>query len=489
MNLPHPLQSFRSLARVASAPPVPQPGESLPAATAPLTAGTVAAGPVRRRRDAPLRRSLRASLAEGAVAEVFGAWAGGAVLTGWALYLGATPFIFGVLGAVPLASQVLHLPAAWLTHALGRKTVAVTAVGASRLIWLAVVALPFLPLSGDVKLALFLGVVGAGAVLAVVGNNAWTAWMGDLVPAPIRGRFFGRRTVYLALAGTLASLGAGMALDALGPRGWRGETFAGLAAAACVAGVASVVLLRRQHDPGPPAGGGRPEWRSFGAFLRDPGARPFLWYQFGWNAAIAPAASFFSFHMLANLKVGFALAAAHGVGIAVARILSAPVWGRAVDRFGARPVLTVCSFGLALVPALWLLPTPERIWPIAVEAIVAGLFWGGHGIAALDLAIELSPGRERQFYLAAFATAGGLGFALASTLAGLLAEWLPEAVHFLGSHRTPMHVLFVVSAVSRAVAALLARRIEEPRTRSVRELLASLVRGVPQPSAGGEAGR
>lgn len=42
-----------------------------------------------------LRRSLRASVAEGAVAEVFTACATGAVVTGWALHLGADP----VLGA------------------------------------------------------------------------------------------------------------------------------------------------------------------------------------------------------------------------------------------------------------------------------------------------------------------------------------------------------------------------------------------------------
>ena len=78
----------------------------------------------------------------------------------------------------------------------------------------------------------FGALVAAGSVLAVIGNNAWIAWMGDLVPGPVRGRFFGRRTVYLTLAGAASSLGVGLVLDALTLRGWKNETLAGLAAVA-----------------------------------------------------------------------------------------------------------------------------------------------------------------------------------------------------------------------------------------------------------------
>ena len=83
-----------------------------------------------------LRASLDASVAEGAAAEVFGTCAGGTILTGWALYLGASPFVIGLLGALPLAAQVVQLPAAWLTQRLGAKRLAVLAIGASRLVWL-----------------------------------------------------------------------------------------------------------------------------------------------------------------------------------------------------------------------------------------------------------------------------------------------------------------------------------------------------------------
>src|SRR5207247_443993 len=95
------------------------------------------------------------------------------------------PCSLGPLGALPLASQVLQLPGAWLTLSFGPKVVAVITIGAARLIWLPMVVLPFVRLTTETKLQLFVVVVAAAAILGVLGNNAWTAWMGDLVPGRI----------------------------------------------------------------------------------------------------------------------------------------------------------------------------------------------------------------------------------------------------------------------------------------------------------------
>src|SRR5256885_7811587 len=121
------------VARVGLGPAVPQPGESLPGSAPALSSGPLPGsdGPA----DKPwaqLRPSLRASLFEGAAAEVFAACAGGAVLTAWALHLGASPVVIGLLGALPVACNVLNLPAAWLTHIVGRKRLPVAAGGAPR---------------------------------------------------------------------------------------------------------------------------------------------------------------------------------------------------------------------------------------------------------------------------------------------------------------------------------------------------------------------
>jgi MFS family permease len=466
-------RTLEAIGRIASAPPVSRPGESLPASAPALAAAPLFQPTARRSRATPstLRASFRASYAEGAVAELFAACTGGTVLTAWALHLGATPLAIGLLGAMPLAAQVLHLPSALLTQLLGSKRVAVVAIAASRLVWLPLVALPFAPLTAEAEMRLFVAVVAIAAVLGVLGNNAWVAWMGDLIPEAIRGRFFSWRTIYITAAGTLASLAAGLALDAVTPRGGKLLMLAALAAVACLAGVMSAWLLLRQA-PGRADERERPDLRALARAAVDPHTRPWLVYLFCWNAAVALSASFFAYHMLENLKMAFALAALHGVAVAGVRIASAPLWGRAVDSLGARPALIFCSFGIAFVPALWLLVTPEMLWPIALEAGLSGTLWAGHGIASMDLTLHSAPGdRRRPHYVAVFGATSGLGFAAASVLAGLLAVSLPARFELLGTPWMGLHVLFALSAVARAGAAVTALRIKERGARPVGTLI------------------
>ncbi len=403
-----------------------------------------------------------------------GACTGGTVLTAWALHLGATPFVIGLLGALPLAAQVMHLPSAFLTQFVGPKPVAIAAIGASRLAWLPLVAMPFVSLPAGTELPLFLAVVAAAAVLAVVGNNAWVAWMGDVVPSGIRGRFFSRRTIHITVAGTLASLGAGVALDAVTPLGLKPAMLGGLAAVACLAGILSVWLLTRQAGPGRVHPRQRPELRALARAALDPRTQPWLRYLFCWNAAVALSASFFSYHMLANLGLSFALVALHGVAVAVVRVATAPLWGRAVDRLGARPMLVLCSFGIAAVPALWLFVEPDFLWPLAVEAVAAGALWAGHGIASMDLTLSSAPTDRRPYYVAVFGATSGLGFGAASVLAGVAAAALPARLDVLGSPWMAIHVLFLASAVARALAAFAALHIEERDARPLGAVVRAL---------------
>jgi hypothetical protein len=470
---PHDDRTLDAIGRIAS---VPRPGESLPGG-----APALAAAPLLPRRARPgrvsgerLRISFRASYTEGAVAELVGACTGGAALTAWALQLGATPFVIGLLGALPLAAQVLHLPAAFLTQIFGPKPVAITAIAASRVVWLPLVALPFAGLPADVELPLFVVVAAAAAILAVVGNNAWVAWMGDLVPGAIRGRFFSRRTIHITAAGTLASLGTGLALDAATPLGLKPAMLAGLAAVACLGGLLSGWLLLHHASPVRTQHHERPDLRALAQAARDARTRPWRRYLLCWNAAVALSASFFSYHMLVNLGLGFMLIALHGVAVAVVRIVTAPLWGRAVDRMGARPMLVLCSFGIAAVPALWLFVTADRLWPLALEAVAAGALWACHGIATMDLTLTSAPAKHRPYYVAVFGATSGLGFGAASIVAGLFAAGLPADFEVLGASWTAIHLLFLASAVARGLAALTALPVEEHGARPVRAVVRAL---------------
>lgn len=476
-------QLVRSFSSLASGIPLFRPGSQLPGSAAPL----LGAPPPQRRPMPPpaersrLRTTLRLSVTEGMVAEVFTACAGATVMTAWALALKLSPFLVGLMTALPFFAQFVQFPSACLTQVLGARRVALVAVGLSRLVVLPLALLPWLPLSLEGQQHLLVAVAGGAALFGVVGNNAWVSWMGELVPSSVRGRYFGKRTALTTLAGTCMSLVAGLLLDSAKADGSVGAALPVLSAAACVVGLVTTALMARQHEPPREQPRVKVDLRAALLPLADARARRVLTYQVAWNAAVGLSAPFFAYHMLKNLKMTFVLMALHGAATAGVRILAAPVWGRLIDRVGAKPVLMACSLGIGVIPALWLFPTEQRLWPIGFDMLLAGAFWSGHGLAAFALPLSVAPRKGRPYYLAAFATAGGLAYAAASSLGGALAGWLPTHFVLAGSDWDNLHVLFALSSLARLGAAFLAARIAEPGAADVQGLRGLVALLLPRP--------
>jgi len=397
------------------------------------------------------------------VAEGVMACASGAALMGWALYLGCGPFWVGLLGALPFLAQLMQLPGAWLTSRHGPRRMALVTVALSRQAFLPLVVLPFLPVSPEVKRGVLIAVAAVHHGLGMLCNNAWVTWMGDLVPSRVRGRYFGRRTAISTLAGALATFSVGTFLDGARTSDRTGLALSALAFTACVLGALSTAIMALKHQPA------RPPSAPFHADrvlqpLRDGVARRFLVYSMSWNAALGLAGPFFTLYLLQDLKLGFTLVALQGSTTAIARMLSAPLWGRLIDRLGARAVLRICSSGLVLSPLLWVLAGPERWWPIALDALLSGVLLSGHGLSAFALPLAVAPARERPFYHAAFAMTGGASFALASAAGGLLVRVFPSSHLLLGVPCSALQLTFLVAALARCFAALLSRQLIDPAT-------------------------
>jgi MFS family permease len=417
-----------------------------------------------------LRRSLRSSTLEGVVAELVGATASGGVITAWALYLGLTPVLVGVLGALPFAAHLVQVPSAWMTRAHGGRRTALWTIGVSRQLPLLLAVLPWLPVSEAAQRVGLLAVAAVSSLLGVAGNNAWTSWMGELVPDRIRGRYFGRRTAFCALGSTVGALGAGLALDHARPGSGAGAVLSLLSIASCAFGAVTVLLLRRQHEPQLRVVLPQPTLAEGAQLWVAPVARRALAFHVAWAAAGGLAAAFYPIHMIANLRMGFARMAVYTGAIAAVRMLAAPLWGRALDRVGARPVLVACCFGLSFSPVLWLFPRPGLLWPLALDAVLCGVLLAGQALASFSLPLNLSSRGARPFQLAAFAAAGGIATGLASAAGGALAEVLPANVGLFGHPLVSAQLLFLAGGLLRLGAAGLALQIVEPGAHPVQAL-------------------
>lgn len=404
-------------------------------------------------------------MAEGVVAEVIAACVGGAALTAWAFQLGASPTLIGLLWALNYFSQAFQFPAAWITSRFGRRRVAIWGHAASRLLLLGLVPLPFLPFDPSIKQALLLAILWASAVFVMVGHNAWLTWVTDLVPARIRGRFFGKRTAYGTAVGTSVAVTAGLILDRARASGTAASTLSVMAALGFCAGLATTWLMSKQHEPGD-----EPEesmrFRDMLAPLTEKASRRLLGYQIVWNAAVGLTQSVAAVYMLRELDVGFMGVGLYNAALAGARIVSAPLWGRGIDRVGSRPILIICALGAAITSALWVAIVPGMLWLIALEAVLTGLLLAGHEVALFAIPMAVAPRSGRPVHLAAFAMVAGVAFGIASTAGGAASGMLASTAIPLGPR-----ALFLVSSAGRLLAAAIGATLLEPNARSLLAIL------------------
>jgi MFS family permease len=176
--------------------------------------------------------------------------------------------------------------------------------------------------------------------------------------------------------------------------------------------------------------------------------------------------------MLTNLKMTFTQIALYAALAAMVAVLLNKPWGMMVDRFGSKPVIVFCAFGISFVPMIWWIPRAGHLWVLIFEAIYSGALWTGFNLAAFNIPIANSPREGRTIYLAMFSVVTGLAFFASSVIGGALAEnW--RHVHWILGKQTIVnyHILFALSTVLRLLAAFVALSYHEPEEKGLPSLI------------------
>lgn len=423
-----------------------------------------------------VRRTMRLSIVEGSFAQVFLNWTSGSVLIGYMLHLGATPTQLGLVASVPLLAQLVSPLAAWLNALVGRRKL-LTVVNAlvGRGLWLLAAALPQLGLPPAWQPSALVLLVLASSLFQAGNATLWSAWMGDVVPAERRGRYFGLRTGVMGLVGMIANLGAGAFLDrAAAPIGFQAVLLVAVASAAV-----SMVLYLFHFDPPAPR---MPVslLQVVAAPLADPNFRQFLLFALYWQFVVFLSAPFVFPYFLESLGLSFTQIAVWSAIAASCALVTTNLWGRVADRVGNRAVLAIGTFlaGLAL-PLNWILAgltgSTTFVW---VSAVFDAVAWGAIGPAVFNLALVSAPTANRTAFMAMYSLATGVAGFLGGVVSGpLLVLLTPLGFEVGGALWTGYHWLFALSGVGRMNAFWLLRPVKETNAWRTRDVLRHLRSG------------
>ncbi len=447
---------------------------------------------------------------EAPVATVQMALAGGAFQTGFALYLGCSEFVIGMIAAIPSFAGLLQLLASGIAGRFGaRKRLVPWLALISRLLWVPMFLIPFV-LPHPLWVEAFLILTGIASVAGNISAPLWTAWISDLVPEDNRGRYFGQRNMYGGIVSLIVPVVGGWFLDTETKSHALSQpvTFALIFGFASLFALGSFGLGMSSPDvpsqeaqatviePGTKRGLGQALTdlqNLYAAPFADQNFRRFMIFATGFGVAQNIAGQFFTVYQLKILHLDYTALQLLGGVATLASLAAMPLWGYLADKYGNKPILTLCCIMVLAPPFLWLLAVPDGIsglWAISADGgfrlsytklditvlnLIAGMGWAGVGLTQFNLMIGIAPSAQRTVYISAIAAVGGIAGGIAPLVGGWILVLLAH-VHFPahGYVRNNFGVLFILSGLLRAAFIFTLQPVQEVGSSSARYVLKQL---------------
>lgn len=479
------------------------------------------------------REHLRRSLRTVTVAWMFGVvWLScicGSHVKILATMLGFNDLAFGIMSAVPFIATLGQLAAASLIERTGLlKYQFIHYSVIHRLLWLAAAMVPLiLPIPSTLAVTAFLLIMAASWVMAAMGSPAWITWMGCLIPRRIRGRYFGHRGRIAMAVQTITVLSLGLLMDVVQEQPESGNTtlwvICGIFAVAAVFGTVDILLFRRVPEvlpapmddasPSPAGRGGGGIWRFLTEPLGDRSFRSYVLFGATVTFSATVAGWYLWLNALENLRFSnFATNALFLVIGPLAGIAASKAWGKAIDRWGRRPILIVATSATILSILPWFLasrrtPNPAfvvravgwlasaigglvgspewlRVGPevpigayllCALGCVIGGAAWTGIGLAQIGIMLGFADGKGRSRYVAASAVLISVGGAMGGLVGGVITQ------SFSGLQAHPLewgplvwnnwHLALCGAVVARVAAVLSLARMPDPGSAPARTVL------------------
>lgn len=418
---------------------------------------------------------------DGILAGTMAALTSGVFLTGFALLLGATETLVGLLNGLPrLASLVQPIGSYFVERLNARKRISCWVFGPARLLWLVVIALPLVgPGHGAWVPGMWLSIGAAvlSSLMAGFASPSWFAWMAELVPERVRGRFFGRRTMYTGLVTAVVGFLAGRFIDLwkarFGDDSWGGFIVVFAFALAC--GMASWYTLIVCPEPrvaAPREKGPTPYWAMLRQVWEDRNFRNFVYFGSLINFGVWIASPFFSVYMIRVLQLPYWLMGLLTGVNSLGSLVMVGLWGRLSDHFGNRPVISACVRGISLTPVLWVLSANGSWWPLVVAHLVGGVSWSGYFLAQMNMTFKLTPSERRSVYIGLYYALSSLPSLVAPILGGILIQHSSNWHWQIGEYRViSYHLIFLASGLTRLMASGVFAKVHEPQAKSVRHMV------------------
>jgi MFS family permease len=381
-------------------------------------------------------------------------------LVPYGIALGATTSQVALLAGLPLVfGALLQLMSAGVTQSIGSRVKLINfVVFFHALSWLPIILIPYVfkdrPRAHWAPWALIVSVTvyssfGAFAV------PAWQSLMSDYIPVKKRGKYFGWRNKLQGTLTIIVSILTGLILYRFGKDTFTGFTLIFIFAMCCR--FCAWGCLSRMTEPFRKSV--HDIYFSFFNFIkqiRTSNFAKFVLFASLTSFSVNLSASLFPVFLLKELRFDYASYMVLVTTAAFSSVAFQEIWGRYGDRGGNLRVLRIAGWGIAILPALWLIS--QKLWFGILIQFVAGCFWGGFNLIINNFLMEAVSSEKRIRCISYFNVMNNFSVLCGAVLGGFLLHRLPliSGYSFLA--------LFLLSCVARMlVMFLIAPKVKEVR--------------------------
>ncbi|KAF2958792.1 MFS transporter [Thermotoga sp. Ku-13t] len=389
----------------------------------------------------------------------------GAIFTGLALAFGLDELLIGVTASFPMIAQVFQIFSPVVVEKIPKRRTLVNLFNLlSRLPWaLLIVLLAF----KDRNPLFFVFVFAVSQIFGALAGNAWTSLVRDLIPESERGRFFGRRNVYISFTSLVFFYVYSLLIDRLkDPLGYQLSIAIGM-----LGTLISFWSMFKVPEVPLKSSGARAE---VSLVFQDKNFMRLCVFYFFWNVVIAFTSPFFTYHLLKNLQVPFSYIGLTGVLNSITAMIFYFFWGRLSDKVGHKSIAVAGVFIVSFIPPMWFfMNTFTYRYLMLADAVVSAIGWSAINLSFLTLPMEVAQSSSSA-YFATYAALGGVGGLIGAVAGGATAKLLAGSQ--FGSDIFPIYgvqLMFLASGILRIFTLKLLTKVRARRYVPLRTLIAS----------------
>lgn len=370
-------------------------------------------------------------------------------LTAFVLVLGATNEQIGLIAAIPyIAAVMTEIPGAKLMQYFSRKNITFVSFLTSRALWSLIAIAPLILQQSPTNFIIISYFIIK--LTELISDPSRISLMADIVPAKIRGRYFGFRQTLINTFGPLAALIAGFYLDIYPKENLTG--FLSMFAVGTLFGIASAIPIKKIKEP---------EQINNHYHLKDfftlkGEIRTLCYSMVFFNFSIMIASPFFTVYLLKNLEMNYIFFVITTSIAMVTKIISQQHIGKVCDKYGDKPVAIISTLMTSLIPLIYFFITPENTWLLIPAQIISGLAWAGVDLSIFNLVLDKTDLQRRSLDIAEYNTLTSIPMIIAPIIGGYLAD----NVNLIF---TGIPLVFLIAFILRLTSSLTLFHIKETR--------------------------